>query len=214
MMTQPIDDGSQLSTVPRSSHTVDNDERRLALVRAAYAEIAEKGFEGLRLRRVAAVVGINQATIHYYFPTKEALIKDVAEYIVGLNLSANTTLYPQAQDGETSLSLFQRYTAELQRRIPEDALLFRAMCELFLRAGRDERIHRLIVKTDALWEAYLINILDTGMQEGTIRKDLELQSTARMIIAFVKGITLQLDAQPDDITRCLEQLELLLRPRP
>src|SRR5262249_61472644 len=52
-------------------------DRRSALVQAAYARIARQGFEGLRTRDVAADVGVNIATLHYYFPTKEALIRGV-----------------------------------------------------------------------------------------------------------------------------------------
>src|SRR5690349_16386707 len=52
-------------------------ERRRALVAAAYRRIASGGFEGLRTRDVAAEAGVNIATLHYYFPTKEALIRNV-----------------------------------------------------------------------------------------------------------------------------------------
>src|SRR5438067_8616181 len=52
-------------------------DRRRALTGAAYQRIAAEGFEGLRTRDVAADVGVNIATLHYYFPTKEALIRGV-----------------------------------------------------------------------------------------------------------------------------------------
>src|SRR5262245_1553215 len=58
-----------------------DDRRRLSLVQAAYEVIAEQGFEGLRTRTVADRVGVNIATLHYYFPTKEALIGGLAEYL-------------------------------------------------------------------------------------------------------------------------------------
>ncbi|MGH3813794.1 MAG: helix-turn-helix domain-containing protein [Pseudonocardiaceae bacterium] len=44
------------------------------MVRAAFDVIAEKGFEGLRLREVAAQVGIDHSTLHYYFPTRQDLV--------------------------------------------------------------------------------------------------------------------------------------------
>ena len=53
------------------------EARRDELVLAAYREIAENGFEGLRTREVAGAVGVNVATLHYYFPSKEDLIKAV-----------------------------------------------------------------------------------------------------------------------------------------
>ena len=55
-------------------------DRRSALVLAAYRQIAARGFEGLRTREVAAEVGVNIATLHYYFPTKEKLIEGVVEH--------------------------------------------------------------------------------------------------------------------------------------
>ena len=40
------------------------EPRRDELVLAAYREIAENGFEGLRTREVASAVGVNIATLH------------------------------------------------------------------------------------------------------------------------------------------------------
>src|SRR5258708_8338517 len=66
-------------------------DRRSALVLAAYRQIAEHGFEGLRTREVAAEVGVNIATLHYYFPTKESLIQAVLDHAMG---RFRTTLAP------------------------------------------------------------------------------------------------------------------------
>src|ERR1700757_4991719 len=54
--------------------------RRDSLGRAAFACLAADGFEGLRTRSVADRAGVNIATLHYYFPTKEALIGGVADF--------------------------------------------------------------------------------------------------------------------------------------
>src|SRR5256884_2778502 len=64
-------------THPVRSHKEDREE---ALVRAAFNQIAERGFEGLRTREVAAGVGLNIATLHYYFSTKKALIRGVVAH--------------------------------------------------------------------------------------------------------------------------------------
>src|SRR5229473_6811702 len=57
-----------------------SERRRQELVHAAFNQIAERGFEGLRTRDVAAEVGVNVATLHYYFPTKESLIRGVLDH--------------------------------------------------------------------------------------------------------------------------------------
>ena len=58
-------------------------ERQAELVQAAYSLIAKRGFEGLRTRDIAAQVGVNIATLHYYFPTKEALVRAVVAHAMG-----------------------------------------------------------------------------------------------------------------------------------
>jgi len=58
--------------------SVKSNERRRAIVRAAYQTLAEKGFEGLRMREIAKRAGIDHSTLHYYFSGKEALIDGVS----------------------------------------------------------------------------------------------------------------------------------------
>lgn len=53
--------------------------RREQIVEAAFACLADKGFEGLRTRDVAATAGLDIATLHYWFATKEDLIRGVHE---------------------------------------------------------------------------------------------------------------------------------------
>src|SRR5690348_228687 len=74
---------SRKITLARGDNPADEkQDRRQSLILAAYHAIAEKGFEGLRVRDVAAQVGINGATLHHYFATKEALIQAVMEYVL------------------------------------------------------------------------------------------------------------------------------------
>src|SRR5438034_8397774 len=106
------------------------EDRRQALVRAAYNEIAARGFEGLRTREVAAEVGLNIATLHYYFPTKEALIRGVVEHAMD---RFRSTLAPHGSPGD-QLRNHLRAVRELLRDEPE---LGAVMAELALRSARD-----------------------------------------------------------------------------
>src|SRR5438045_9235938 len=72
-------------------------DRRSALVLAAYRGVARRGFEGLRTREVAAEVGVNIATLHYYFPTKESLIRAVLDHAMN---RFRTTLAPHGSPAD------------------------------------------------------------------------------------------------------------------
>src|SRR5262245_40427072 len=108
-------------------------DRRQALVRAAFARIAREGFEGLRTRDVAADVGVNVATLHYYFPAKEALIRAV----FGLAMRKFGATMPTTGSPAEQL---RGHLAALRQLLKEDRELFAVMGELALRAPRDPAI--------------------------------------------------------------------------
>ena len=70
----------------------DHGKRRLALLQAAYDVVATVGFEGLRTRGVAERVGVNIATLHYYFPSKQQLIEGLSMSSHGSAMTAQSTV--------------------------------------------------------------------------------------------------------------------------
>lgn len=64
------------------AQTIKAKDRKLGLVRIACELIANKGFEGFRIRQVAAAAGIDNGTLHYHFPSKQALIRGVVDYLL------------------------------------------------------------------------------------------------------------------------------------
>jgi AcrR family transcriptional regulator len=187
--------------------TTLHDERYQALLQAAYAQIADKGFEGLRLREIAAAVGINQATIHYYFPTKEALIQGVVAYTVSLITA--TTLAAQGEGERTPLRHLHAYLSQQHHMLVQAPIMFRVICELLLRAARDPNIAPLLVQVDHDWQDFLTTIFEQGVQQKDFRPDLNPRHAAHIVMAFLKGMTLQLHLQPDDVAASIAQLEHL-----
>src|SRR5438445_8686921 len=108
-------------------------ERQEELVRAAYDLLADRGFEGLRTRDVAAKVGVNIATLHYYFPTKEKLIRGVVGYAMG---RFRTTLQPSGSPGEQLRAHF----AGIRRLARTDPELLVVMGQLRVSGRRDRGI--------------------------------------------------------------------------
>src|SRR2546428_12932491 len=123
-------------------------DRRRALVAAAYRRIASDGFEGLRTRDVAADVGVNIATLHYYFPTKEALIRSV----IGHAMERFIDTMPG--DG-TPVDQLRGHLRALARLLRDDQQLWTVMGELVLRAPRDADLERIFRQTDAYWHRTL-----------------------------------------------------------
>jgi AcrR family transcriptional regulator len=67
-----------------SAHRADDaDDRRRTIIDAALELLAEQGYAGASLRKVAAKVGIAQPSLYHYFPTKEDLVEQVLATYAG-----------------------------------------------------------------------------------------------------------------------------------
>ena len=105
-------------------------KRRDELVLAAFKLIAENGFEGLRTRDVASEVGVNIATLHYYFPTKESLIRGVLEHAMG---RFRSTLAPHGSPADQ----LRNHLRAVRKLLADEPDLGSVMGELALRSARD-----------------------------------------------------------------------------
>ena len=183
--------------------------KREALVAAAYAEIAEHGFEGLRTREVAGAVGVNIATLHYYFPSKEDLIRSV----VGFAMSRfQSTLVAEGTSAERLRAHFQG----LRRLSRDEPQLFATMAELMLRSARDRALAEIIQKMNEYWQSTLRGLIRGARDEGALSLAIDPDGMAAVIVATLKGVYLLpiKGGPPEGLEKALRQLERLLDLRP
>ena len=135
-----------MSLASAREETSRSEKRRQELVAAAFDQIAEHGFEGLRTRDVADAVGVNIATLHYYFPTKEALIGGVLEHAMA---RFRSTLAPHGSPS-TQLRNHLRSVRKLMADEPELGIV---MGELALRSARDRSIEKIFNQTRDAWQS-------------------------------------------------------------
>jgi AcrR family transcriptional regulator len=189
---------------PRSAHPAraEQHDRRGALVRAAYARIADKGFEGLRTRDVAADVGLNVATLHYYFPTKESLIRAV----VGHAMSKFGAALPR--EGSAAQQLAGHFRA-IRRLLRDEPELWAVLGELALRAPRDPEMAAIMRPTDQAWHARVRDMLAKGVEEGGIDAAIEPADAAAAIVGAIRGASLPglADVRAERLDQTFRQLE-------
>ncbi len=189
----------------RPKASPEAEPRRDELVLAAYRRIAEAGFEGLRTRDVAAEVGVNIATLHYYFPTKEALIRGVVGHAMG---RFRTAFAPGSRPGEQLAAQFKG----IRRLATHEPELFVVMGELALRSSRDPAIAAIFSETIRAWHETLVTLVRHAQNEGFVAKGLDPETTASLVIATLSGLFMVPVASPaaDRVDKALHQLEGLL----
>lgn len=184
------------------SHTEHGEAQRQNVVEAAYRLIAEQGLEGLRTREVAARADLNVATLHYYFATKEALIREVVAY-QAQQFAAPSLPSPPAATEEPCEAL--RYElADLKHRLEQTPEIFIVQFELYLRSLRDPTIRDMLREMQSSWHHAVVSYLQSGIAQGIFRDDLEAGLAATSLMAFIQGIGIQ--ALSDPTTFPLEQV--------
>ena len=180
-------------------------DRRRALVAAAYQRIASDGFEGLRTRDVAADAGVNIATLHYYFPTKEALIRGV----IGHAMQRFTETMPREGSPVDQLRGHFRAIASLMKT---DQQLWAVMGELVLRAPRDPELEHIFRQTDDFWHRTLRDLIQRCIQQGAVDSHIAVDDTTSLIIVAIKGLSLPTVSgfQPELADQVFRQFERLL----
>ena len=176
---------------------------RDALVKAAFRELAQRGFEGLRTRDVAAGVGVNVATLHYYFPTKESLIRGVVEHAME---RFRTTLEPHG----TPADQLRNHIRAVRRLMTADPQLGVVMGELALRANRDLAVRQIVDEMFAGWQTTVRGLLRRAARDGKIRADLDSDATAALIMGALMSATLAPMSAPGRGDQAIRQLERLL----
>jgi AcrR family transcriptional regulator len=183
-------------------------QRRREIVRAAYLAIAEKGFEGLRMREIAQRAGLDHATLHYYFTGKEALIDGVFNYIV------NDLSIGRAPAEETEKlgprDLLHAHFREIVRQVREQPEMFVVLTEINARATRDARVRAIVAKNDQAWKEFLMAILREGIKEKEFLVEMGVEVAAETIISLIRGSNATGAGRTEKLERALQQLSLWL----
>jgi AcrR family transcriptional regulator len=183
-------------------HTAHGEEQQAALVRVAFELIAERGFEGLRTRDVAARAGVNIATLHYYFASKEDLIRGVLTAAVKQFRSQEA--YEAGTAPPDPLVQLRAFLRSRQRQMLENPELFIVLLELSTRAIRDRAIRAIMRQNDEDWRAHLADLLRAGVEAGVLRSDLDVPAAAAALVALSKGVHLEMVVNPDAIPAGLD----------
>jgi AcrR family transcriptional regulator len=170
-----------------SQSQVKDRPRSLEIVHAAYLLIAEKGFEGLRTRDIAERVGINSATLHYYFPDKQALVQGVVVYLINELSRPRISVAAAASALEKLRAEFSDIKARL-RQEPEQLIV---LTELAVRGYRDATVARMLRRLDEGWHSHLVSIFSSGIEEQVFRKDLDVATAANLLMNQLRGLGYQ-----------------------
>jgi len=163
-------------------------DRKTELVEIAYRLIAQNGLEGFRIRQVATEAGIDNGTLHYHFPSKDALILGVVDYLME-DLENNRAVRKDADP--TALDELRMEFEDIRLRLRRTPEQFIVLSDLAVRSWRDPVVAKMFRKLDDGWHAHLMALLERGIQQGIFRNNLNVPLCARAMMVALRGIGYQ-----------------------
>jgi len=149
---------------------------------------------------VAREVGVNISTLHYYFPTKESLIRAVLDHAMSRFL---TTLEPHGSPS----SQLRNHLRAVRALMLEEPELGAVMAELALRSVRDESIGEILNEMYDAWHTTMRGLLRRAVKDGGLRRELDSEAVAALIIATLTAMTLPVMLDTNRAELALRELE-------
>jgi AcrR family transcriptional regulator len=173
------------------THRADNRER---LIDAGYTILSDKGYEATTVKEVAKVAGVSPGLFHYYFASKDELLKAVlheAGRRYGQIMQDLRAVVPADHFLEAAIEA-------LRTRVTQQPGWYRLRYELFALGLRNPTF--LPVVGEML--AYHRQVFTRALLVVTAGDEARAQDLAALAIAAFDGLALQQLAQPEgDLAR-------------
>ncbi len=145
---------------------IRTDERRKAIVAAAWEVFRENGFERTTMSEISDHLGGSKSTLYGYFQSKEQLFAAALEQVIGE--SAEKAVSRLTGGAELEVRLLDFANSYLAFRLAPDATaLNRALVAVGERSDLGERLRQQFIQPH--WRR-LAAVLDHEMQAGRLRK--------------------------------------------
>jgi TetR/AcrR family transcriptional regulator, transcriptional repressor for nem operon len=170
---------------PKAARLRDPERTRERLLQAAAREIYRSGFQSASLDGILASAGVTKGALYHHFKNKEALGYAVVEEIISPGVRG--TWVQPFQNVKDPIDALIRAVRGIRVQ-PRDVC---GGCELNnlaqemspLDAGFRKRLETIF---DA-WRDAVASILREGQAHGSVRRDVEPNDAAGLLIAMVEG---------------------------
>lgn len=179
-------------------------ERRRELCDAAIQLLAVDGAKGLSHLKVDRKAGVADGTTSFYFRTRSALLRGVAERLAELDLANLQSVADSAGAQPSQLSVMV-----IQSGTEPQLSLTKARYELTMQATRDSELAAILQQsTDAFTKLHR-DILVRFMPRGAELEPAVVGDLSNITLTFINGLLLRF-AHGDRIISTPEQLDAIL----
>jgi AcrR family transcriptional regulator len=194
---------------PALATRIPSTRRRASEVVDAAAKVfARRGYHGASTQDIADVLGIRQASLYYYFDSKEAALEAVCESgVEDYARRAQEVLKSRRTGSEKVAQLVFHHLAPMAERLDYTLVFLRE--RRFLPQPARKRIRAIEVR----YERVIEKILEQAVASGEFRADLDARLATLALLGLGNSAALWLGREPGVTIERITQnyVELLVR---
>jgi len=168
------------------------EKRADEVVDAAASVFAAQGFHGASTQDVADRLGMRQASLYYYFPSKEAMLEQVCLRSVGDFIARALEVSQGAGTAPEKLASIIR-----NHLIPGEERPDYVRCFLRERRFLPQDSRRRIGRVARRYEKILQDLIEGGIAAGELRRDLDARLSTLAILGMCNAAVDWYGKEPD-----------------
>lgn len=198
---------------PRRTQADRRARTETRLLEAALRLIALSGSRGTSVADVANDAGYSRGIITHQFGGKEGLLRAAAQHAVMVVAEPDPSL--------AAFDWLQSFVSNYLIGSDPSKAATRAFLVMWSEAAAGEPVLRgLFRERDARFRSAIAHAIERGAEDGSIRRDINPEAYAYLLVGQLRGIGVQLILSEDDTARpsilaeCVEMVRRHLRPDP
>lgn len=167
--------------------TAGDSSKKTAILDAAAQLIADRGYHAVRIADIARLVGTSTGTVHYYFPTKDDVLRMALKHGVSRQFARHRRELG-AIDGAYGrlLRLIELQLPVLGPMREEWMIWMQYWAEACIRPEL-RPMHNEIYER---WHSAVLHIVQRGQARGEFRADIDAVAVAVELTALIDGLAI------------------------
>jgi TetR/AcrR family transcriptional regulator, transcriptional repressor for nem operon len=177
------------------------EHTRTRILEAAYEEIYENGYQGMRIEAILQKTGLAKGALYHHFPNKLSLGYAVVDEIIIEHIQSNWAEYASAYPNPLT-AIQQLFLGKADKFKNEACFKGCPLNNLNQEmATIDQGFHERLGQAMETIHTSIVGAIEQGQRQGDVRKDINPAKTALFIMASYQGIM--------GAAKCMQAPELL-----
>jgi AcrR family transcriptional regulator len=160
-------------------------DRVADILQSACRVVVRDGAHGLRMAGVAQEAGVSKALLHYYFSTRQELVRAAFAFSSDRWDEAVAARLARVPDGAGRVELYLFSSVDSNEPFNEHRALWN---EVWSSLRVDSELRPLVRDAYRAWVQRLVVLIDEGRRDGSIPKEVVASAAGRRLAAVADGL--------------------------